>query len=76
MVTVVAIHFSDGVNSLSYLPRIKYFGPSVSVSWPGYRNVNDEESLPLVLVPKGCASLPSVRNDVSMNQKRREKFLS
>ena len=29
---------------LSYLPPVKYFDLSVSVTWPVYRNVNDEES--------------------------------
>ena len=42
---------------LSYLPCIKYIGLPVSVSCPVYRNVNDEESLPLVSVSKGCTSL-------------------
>ena len=29
---------------LSYLPWIKYFGLPVSVTWPVYRNVKDEDS--------------------------------
>ena len=37
-------HFSDEVNSLSYLPWIKYFGLQVSVTWLVYRNINDKES--------------------------------
>ena len=32
-------HFSDEGNSLYYLP---YFGLPISVTWPVYRNINDE----------------------------------
>ena len=46
----------DGVDQLSDLPCIKYFGLPISVSCPVYRNVNDEECLPLVSVSKVCAS--------------------
>ena len=31
-------------NLLSYLPRVEYFGLAFSVTWPGYRHVNDGES--------------------------------
>ena len=44
----------------------------MSVSRLVERNVNDEDSLPLVSVSKGCASLLSVENDVHMNPKRTE----
>ena len=37
-------HFSTDINSLSYLPRIKYFGLPISVTWKVERKVNDEES--------------------------------
>ena len=42
---------------LSHLPCLEYFGLSVSVTFPVYRNVNDEKCLSLLSVSKGCASL-------------------
>ena len=61
---------------LNYLPCIKCFGLPISVSFPVYRNVSEDECLPLAAVSKGCASVLSVYNDVHMNQKRRDKSLS
>ena len=55
----------------TYLPCIQYFGLPISVSCPVYRNVNDEECLPLVSVSKKCIFLLWVQNDVHMNQKQR-----
>ena len=43
-------------NQLNNLPCIKYVGLAISVSCSVYRNVNDEESLPLVSVSKARAS--------------------
>ena len=42
---------------LSYRPCLQYFGLPVSVTFPVYRNVNDEKRLSLFSVSKGCASL-------------------
>ena len=45
------VHVGQSLNTLlmesvqlSCLPRVKYFGLPVSVTWPVYRNVNDVES--------------------------------
>ena len=42
---------------LTYLPCIKYFGLPISISFPAYRKVSNEEHLSFVSVSKGCASL-------------------
>ena len=57
---------------LNYLPCIKNFCLPVHFNTPVYRNVIDEESLPLVSVSKECTSLLQLRNDVHVNQKHRE----
>ena len=59
------------LNQLNYLPCIMYCCLPVSVSCPVYRNVDDEECLPLASVSKGMHVSIGVHNDVHMNQKRR-----
>ena len=59
---------------LSCLPRVKYFGLSISLTWSVYRNVNDEESSLSVGLQRIYIS-SSVQNDMHMNQKRREEFM-
>ena len=61
---------------LSYFQCNKYFGLPISVSCLVKKNANDEESVPSVSVSKGCTSRLFVRNNVHMNQKRREELLS
>ena len=57
---------------LSYLPYIKYCGLPVSVSCPVYRNVNDEECLPLVSVSKGCTGVALTRKNCVFYAKKEQ----
>ena len=61
---------------LSYLPCIKYFGPPVSVSCPVYRNINDEECLPLVSVSKGMCILSLELRSHEPERYRRVSFMT
>ena len=72
---VWVFNFRDKVNSAGCLPQIKYFGLTVSISWPVCRNANSEESslgVSLIRIYISSVSLEWHARE----PKRREEFLS